>query len=107
VENNVDMRVSNSFSGAIRSFAYFMSSGTHRYLQDTDYLKLYGEEPSSIEMAYAIFTNVLEMDNQGNVLNFDFADKRATDYLRAYLIPEFNVEPPFEDWETTLYRIPR
>jgi hypothetical protein len=101
------MKASNSLSGAIRSFAYFMSSGSHWNLQGTEYLKLYGEEPSAIETTYAIFVNVLEMDEQGNVLNFDLADKRATDYLRAYLVPEFIVDPPFEEWEVALYQIPR
>lgn len=97
------MKLSHAFSGALRTFAYFLASGTHRHLEDLDYLSLYGEEPSAIEMVYAIYINVLELDEDGQLLNHNYADKRATDYLRAYLDPEFVVDPPYEDWETALY----
>ncbi len=99
-------KVSNSFSGALRTFAYFMSSGTHCMLEGVDYLSLYGNEPSAIEQVYAIFANVLEFDENGQVLNAQHAQKRATDYLRAYCIPGFEVDPPFEDWELELHAPP-
>ena len=53
------MKLSNDFSGALRTFAYFMSSGTHYMLEGIEYLDLYGNEPSAIEMVYAIFANVV------------------------------------------------
>lgn len=99
-------RLSHDFSGALRTFAYFMTSGSHYMLNDVDYLSLYGSEPSAIEQAYAIFANVIELDEQGNVLNFTHAQKRATDYLRSYCDPAFEVVPPFEAWETELYGPP-
>jgi hypothetical protein len=80
-----------------------MSSGTHYMLEGVDYLDLYGSEPSAIEMVYAIFANVIELNENGNVLNFTYAQKRATDYLRSYCDPTFKVSPPFEDWEIELY----
>lgn len=58
------MKMSNDFSGALRTFAYFMASGTHYMLEDVEYLNLYGEEPSAIEMVFAIFANVLELDEE-------------------------------------------
>ncbi|MFI1770333.1 DUF7677 family protein [Thalassobellus citreus] len=97
------MKLSESFSGALRSFAYFMASGTHYQLKGIDYLKLYGEEPSAIEQAYAIFANVIEMDENGEVLNAKYAEKRATDYICSYCDFNFKVEPPYEDWEIELY----
>jgi hypothetical protein len=100
------MRVSNDFSGALRTFAYFMASGTHYMLEDVEYLNLYGEDPSAIEMAYAIFANVLEMDDEGQVLNFTYAQKRATDYIKSYCVPSFEVSPPYEVWEQELYGPP-
>jgi hypothetical protein len=100
------MRLSTSFSGALRTFAYFLSSGTHFMLKGVDYLSLYGDEPSAIEMAYAIFVNVLELDENGRVLNAQHAQKRATDYLRAYCDPSFEVDPPYEAWETELHDPP-
>jgi len=100
------MKLSNDFSGALRTFAYFMSSGTQYTLEGVDYLSLYGEEPSAIEMVYAIFANVLELDEKGRVLNAHYAQKRATDYLRAYCDPSFTVDPPYEQWETELHSPP-
>jgi hypothetical protein len=100
------MKVSNDFSGALRTFAYFMASGTHYMLEDVKYLELYGEDPSAIEMAYAIFANVLEMDDEGQVLNFTHAQRRATDYIKSYCDPSFVVSPPFEVWEQELYGPP-
>ena len=98
--------LSNSFSGALRTFAYFMASGTQYTLKGVDYLSLYGEEPSAIEQVYAIFANVLELDENGQVINAHYAQKRATDYLRAYCDPSFKVDPPYEDWETELHEPP-
>jgi hypothetical protein len=99
-------KLSPSFSGALRTFAYFMSSGTHYMLEGVDYLSLYGQEPSAIEKVYAIFVNVLELDEQGTVLNAQYAQQRATDYLRAYCDPTYSVVPAYEDWETALHAAP-
>ncbi len=79
MSGNALMKLSNSFSGALRTFAYFMSSGTHYMLKGVDYLPLYGKEPSAIEQAYAIFANVLELGENGQVVNAHHAQKRATD----------------------------
>jgi hypothetical protein len=97
------MKLDHSVSGALRTFAYFMSSGTHSMLEGVDYLDLYGTEPSAIEQSYAIFANVLETDASGKAINTKYAEKRATDYLRSYCDPTFKVEPPYEDWEVALH----
>ncbi|MBD5782199.1 hypothetical protein IEN85_22060 [Pelagicoccus sp. NFK12] len=97
------MKLSHSVSGALRKFAYFLSSGTHYKLEGIEYLDLYGDEPSAIEMAYAIFANVLEVDEEGTVLNAKYAEERATNYIRSYCDPKFEVEPPYEDWEIELH----
>lgn len=100
-------KLSNEFSGALRTFAYFMASGTHYMLKGVDYLSLYGEEPSAIEQAFAIFANVIELDTDGRVLNFEYAQQRATDYVRSYCDPSYSVSPPFEDWELRLHPMPK
>ena len=100
------MRLSKSISGAIRTFSYFMASGSHYMLQGVDYLSLYGKEPSAIEQTFAIFANVLECDERGQVLNATYAQRRATDYLRSYCDSSFEVQPPFEEWEMALYEPP-
>ncbi|MGK7944050.1 MAG: hypothetical protein AB4058_06245 [Microcystaceae cyanobacterium] len=97
------MKLSDRFSGALRTFTYFLSSGTHYMLEGIEYLDLYGKEPSAIEQVYAIYANVIELDEQGNVLNGKYAEKRATDYLRAYCDATYQVEPPYEDWEIALH----
>ena len=74
-------QLSHSFSGALRTLAYFMASGTQYTVEGVNYLHLYGNEPSAIEQVYAIFANVLEMDENGQVLNAHYAQTRATDYF--------------------------
>ena len=100
------MKLSNSFSGALRIFAYFMASGTQNTLEGINYLSLYGEEPSAIEQVFAIYANVIELDEHGQVLNAKYAEKRATDYLKRYIDPSFKVEPEYEYWETALHEPP-
>lgn len=68
-------RLSPSFSGALRIFAYFMASGTHNILEGVDYISLYDEEPSAIEKAFAIYANVIQMDEHGTVLKAKYAEK--------------------------------
>lgn len=75
-------------------------------LEGVNYLPLYGNDPSAIEQAYAIFANVLELDEKGRVLNAQYAQKRATDYLREYCDHSFKVNPPFEGWELALHSPP-
>lgn len=99
-------KLSADFSGALRSFAYFMASGSHYMLEGIDYLSLYGEEPSAIEQVFAIFANVIELDDDGKVLNFTYAQQRATDYLKQYCDSSFVVQPPFDDWELELHSMP-
>jgi hypothetical protein len=83
-----------------------MASGTQDTPMELDYLPLYGTEPSAIEQVFAIYANVIELDDDGQVLNAKYAEKRATDYLRRYLDPSFAVEPPYEDWEVALHGPP-
>lgn len=100
------MKLSHSFSGALRTFAYFMASGGQNTLEGIDYLSFYGSEPSAIEQVFAIYADVIELDETGNVFNAKYAEKRATDYLRAYFDPSFKVDPPYEDWEVALHTPP-
>jgi len=97
------MKLSNGVSGAFRTFSYFLASGTHYMLEGIVCHDLYGNEPSAIERTFAIFANVLEFDSEGDVTNLKHAEKRAADYLRSYCDPEFQVEPPFEEWEIALH----
>lgn len=69
-------------------------------------MKIYGEEPSAIEQVFAIYVNVIELDESGTVLNAKYAEKRAVDYLRSYCDSNFEVTPPYEEWEIELHESP-
>jgi hypothetical protein len=75
-------------------------------LEGVEYIDLYGKEHSAIEQVFAIYANVIKMDENGQVLNAKYAEKRATDYLRSYCDPKYEVSPPYEDWEIELHNPP-
>ena len=54
-------------------------------------------------MTYAIYINVLELDEHGNVLNAKHAEHRAAQYIRSYVDRDYSVTPPFDDWEVHLH----
>ena len=103
------MKLSSSFSGALRTFSYWVAAGSvgKPLLEGIDYFRILSEEPSAFERLYAIFVNVLELDENGIVLNAKHAERRAAQWLRAYMDPDFEVTPPFEDWELALHAPPR
>jgi len=98
-------KLSHSFSGALRTFSYWVANGTlgHPLLEGIDYSELFSSEPSALEQTYAIFANVIEMDDKGTVLNAKHAEQRAAQWLRSYCDPNYKVNPPFEDWEVSLH----
>ena len=94
----VDVRTS------LRFFAFFLANGTIDVdlLEGIDYRPALMEYGSALEMAFAIFTNVLEIDEEGRVTHADLAQKRAAQWIRRYCDPSYHVEPPFESWEVEL-----
>ncbi|WP_435818446.1 DUF7677 family protein [Amycolatopsis keratiniphila] len=52
---------------------------------------------------FAIYGNVLEVDEEGNVLNEGDAQYRAAQWIRRLCDPAYEVEPPFQPWETELH----
>jgi hypothetical protein len=53
-------------------------------------------------MAFAIFTNVLDIDENGLVTNADAAHRRAAQWIRARYDPSYRIDPPLQAWETEL-----
>jgi hypothetical protein len=98
--------LSKSFSGALRTFSYWIANGTvgHPLLHGVDYSCIF-EEPRALEQAYAIFANVIEVDDNGTVTNAKHAEQRAAQEILRYVTGK-PVEPPFEDWEVALYDPP-
>jgi hypothetical protein len=104
---NMTTRVSSSFSGALRTFSYWVANGTlgQPVLEGIDYSFVLSDEPSALERVYAIFANVIEMDDDGNVLNAKYAERRAAQWLRSYIDPDYSTTP-FQDWEIYLHAPP-
>ena len=99
------LKISNSFSGALRQFSYWIANGTVGLplLENIDYISVFREEPSLLEQVYAIFANNIEMDDDGLVINAKYAEKRAAQYIRQYCDSLYVIDKPFEDWEVALY----
>jgi len=98
--------LTHSVSGALRTFSYWIANGSvgHPLLQGVDYSCIFSE-PSALEQAYAIFANVLEIDEGGRVVNARHAERRAAQYILSYVTGR-QPEPDFADWEVALYEAP-
>jgi hypothetical protein len=98
-------KLSHSFSGALRTFSFWLANGTLGLplLDGIDYREVLLTEPSALERVYAIFANVIEMDENGVVLNSKYAEKRAAQWLRSYVDRNYEMVPPLEDWEGYLH----
>jgi len=98
--------LSNSVSGAIRTFSFWLANRTVGLplLDGVDYSCIF-QEPSALEQAYAIFANVLEFDEYGQVANAKHAERRAAQFILQY-VTRRAVDPPFEDWEVALHAPP-
>ena len=98
------MKLSREIRTELRLFAFYLANST----LDSEILpstKSYSEifnEPSAVEQLFAIWANVLEIDDRGRVSNAAHASRRTAQYIRSFLDSSYKVEPPFEDWETEL-----
>ncbi|MFE5867207.1 hypothetical protein ACFQ6V_00995 [Streptomyces roseifaciens] len=90
---------------SLRLFAFYLGNGTLdvELLDGIDYRAGLLEFGSDLEMVFAIFTNVLEVDEQGRTLNHGEAEYRAAQWIRRRCDPGYRVEPPFQPWETELH----
>lgn len=101
-------RLSPEFSGALSKFSFWIANGTlgMPLLEKIDYRQTMIEEPSMLEIAYAIFANVLEFDESGAPINAKYAEYRAAQYIREYCDPSYRALPAFEAWEQELHAPP-
>ncbi len=97
-------KLSHATSHAIRQFSFWLANGTVGLplLDGIDYRCIF-EEPSALEQTYAIFVNVLELADDGSVVNAKHAERRAAQFIRSYVDGDYQVDPPFEDWEVALH----
>jgi hypothetical protein len=95
--------LSKSFSGALRTFSFWIANKTvgHPMLDGIDYSCIFNE-PSALESVYAIFANVIELDDNGKVVNAKHAERRAAQYILQYVTGK-PADPPFKPREVELY----
>jgi hypothetical protein len=96
-------KLSKSVRSSIHQFAYWVANKSvgNPLLEGVDYSCIF-EEPSAMQAAFAIYSNVLEVDETGRVLNAKDAERRAAQEIRRYCDPGYVVTPPFEPWEVEL-----
>ena len=98
--------LSNGASGAIRRFAGWVARGSvgHPMLDGIDYWNELKDSPSEMEICFAIFSNVLELDDHGEPINEKYAERRAATWLYRYCTGELPPgEEDLEPWECQLY----
>jgi len=78
--------LSQGASGAIRRFAGWVARGSvgHPMLADVNYWDELKDSPSQMEICFAIFANVLELNEHGDPINEKYAERRAATYLYQY-----------------------
>jgi hypothetical protein len=111
--NGNNNELSEGFKGALRLFVYYYTNGTLAYLVkdgsllgSLDYREALKDEPSIVEQVFAIYTNNIRMDANGQVLNQSHAMNRAAQYIIHSLCdsePRYQAVPDFEDWELELH----
>lgn len=85
------------FRAKLRLFAFWLGNGTldqELLPGGRDYLD--PADPglgSMLEMTFAIFTNVIDIDEHGKVTNASQAKQRAAQYIRSYCDPSYDVQP--------------
>ncbi len=102
------MKLSKHVCGAVRQFSLWFAKGSLGYplLNGIDYTgEALKEESSFAEQAFAVFMNNLEIDENGNVLNYKYSENRAAQYIRSYFDQDYTVIPPFECWEVALHPV--
>jgi hypothetical protein len=88
---------------ALRFFAFYLTNGTlvMDLLEDFDYRPVIMAYGSGLEQVFAIFANVLDIDDAGLVTNYADAEYRAAQWIRRVCDRTYQVDPPF-DWELEL-----
>ena len=102
----MSVHLSKGASGAIRRFAGWVARGSvgHPLLEGIDYWSELSDSPTQMEICFAVFANVLELDDRGNPVNEKYAERRAATWLYQYCVGELPPgEPELEPWEVALY----
>ncbi|MFD6176165.1 MULTISPECIES: DUF7677 family protein [unclassified Isoptericola] len=93
-------------SGALRRFAGWVARGSvgRPLLDGIEYWDDLRDSPSQMETLFAVFANVLELDDDGEPVNEKYAERRAATWIYQYCTGSLPPgEPALEHWEVELY----
>src|SRR5262245_12349147 len=94
-------KLSEDLRSWLRELAWSLANGSLDTGDDLDYRPLL-QDPAFIENVFALWANVLEVDEEGLVINGQQARRRVEQYIHTWIDKGFKEEPPFESWEFTL-----
>ena len=78
-------QLSDDVRSVFRFFAFYLANGTLviELLEDIDYRSVVVAYGSGLEQVLAIFANVLDFDEAGQVTNYADADYRADQWIKG------------------------
>jgi hypothetical protein len=97
-------QLSEDVRASFRFFAFYLANGTLviDLLEEFDYRPAVMSFGSGLEQVFAIFANVLDVNDAGEVTNYGDAEYRAAQWIRSICDRTYEVDPPFADWEKEL-----
>ncbi|GAB2569521.1 hypothetical protein Aab01nite_07390 [Paractinoplanes abujensis] len=97
-------RLPEDVRSAFRLFGFYLAEGTLdlELLDGFDYRPAVMNYGSGLEMVLAVFANVLDVNEAGQVTNYGDAEYRAAQWIRRFCDDQYLVDPPFAAWETEL-----
>jgi len=100
-------QLGTSVRSELRFFTFWLFNGTlaRDVLLGDAYLSAIKHDfyASDWEQLFAIWSNNLELDDAGVVVNSAHATRRAAQFIRSHLDPNFTPDPPFDEWEIELH----
>ncbi|MBX7220752.1 MAG: hypothetical protein K1Y36_12455 [Blastocatellia bacterium] len=92
------------WKAVIQQFALLFGTGTLEpdILRNLNYVERLVDEPSRLEIVFAVLGNVLEIDLEGKVTNQEWAFRRAAEMAKTWCLSGYEPAQPFADWETEL-----
>jgi hypothetical protein len=89
---------------AVRLFARELVRGypSDDLLKDHDYQHYLWNAGSFVESFFAVFCNVLQIDEQNEPLNLEAAFQRTAQFIRHTIDSQYQPQPAFADWEVEL-----
>ncbi|QRP45283.1 hypothetical protein [Amycolatopsis sp. FDAARGOS 1241] len=80
------VRLPTAASGTIRRIAAWVARGWvgHPLVDDIEYWQTLTDEPTAMEHLFAIFANVLQLGEDGEPLNEEYAERRAATSVFQY-----------------------